>query len=41
MNDSQHFKQFFAHIKMQYKKDENIIKEKYPDFAKLIESFMT
>lgn len=26
MNDSQHFKQFFNHIKKQYKKDEELIK---------------
>jgi hypothetical protein len=40
MNDSQHFKQFFAHIRRQYKKDEGLIKERYPEFTKLIESFM-
>jgi hypothetical protein len=27
MNDSQHFKQFFAHIRRQYKRDEALIKE--------------
>jgi hypothetical protein len=41
INDSQHFKQFFAHIRRQYKNKESLIKEKYPEFTKLIESFMT
>jgi hypothetical protein len=40
INDQQHFRHFFAHIRKQYKKDEAIIKEKYPDFAKVIEAFM-
>ncbi len=40
MNDSQHFKQFFAHIRRQYKKDEALIKERFPEFTKLIDSFM-
>ena len=29
MNDSHHFKQFFVHIKRQYKKDEAYIKENF------------
>lgn len=41
MNDSQHFKQFFAHIKKHFKRDEALIKERYPEFAKMIESFMS
>jgi hypothetical protein len=41
MNDSQHFKQFFAHIRRQYKKDEAVIKEKFPEFTKLVDSFMS
>ncbi len=40
MNDSQHFKEFFTHIRGQYKKNSNIIKEKFPEFTKLIESFL-
>lgn len=41
MNDQQHFKHFFAHIKKQFKNNEAEIKEKYPDFAKVIENFMS
>lgn len=40
MNDSQHFKEFFAHIRSQYKKSQVVIKEKYPEFTKIIESFL-
>jgi flagellar motility protein MotE (MotC chaperone) len=40
MNDSQHFKEFFAHIRSQYKKNHVVIKEKYPEFTKIIESFL-
>ena len=41
LNDQQHFKQFFTHIKKHFKKDEAIIKEKFPEFAKTIETFMS
>ncbi len=39
LNDSQHFKQFFAHIRRHFKKDEELIREKHPEFSKLLESF--
>lgn len=41
MNDSQHFKQFFNHIKRHFKRDEALIKESNPDFARLVETFMS
>ncbi|CDW90482.1 UNKNOWN [Stylonychia lemnae] len=41
LNDQQHFKHFFAHIKKQFKRDEAIIQEKYPDFFKVIQTFMS
>lgn len=41
MNDSHHFKQFFVHIKRQYKKDEAYIKENFSEFTKIVESFLT
>ena len=41
LNDSQHFKQFIAHIRRQFKKDEALIKEKHPDFAKNFDTFVT
>ena len=40
MNDSQHFKEFFAHIRSQYKKSNAIIKENNPEFTKIIENFL-
>ena len=41
LNDQQHFKQFFIHIRKHFKKDEAIIRDKYPEFAKAIETFMS
>lgn len=29
LNDQQHFKEFFSHIKRQFKKDEKVIRENY------------
>ena len=40
MNDSQHFKQFFAHIRRHFKRDEALVQERHPEFAKIIEAFM-
>eukprot|EP00347_Sterkiella_histriomuscorum_P000882 403374161 len=41
MNDQQHFKHFFSHIKKQFKRDEALIKERYPEFASAIQNFMS
>ena len=40
MNDSQHFKQFFAHIRRHLKKDEALVQERHPEFAKIIDAFL-
>jgi len=36
-----HFRPFFDHIKSQFQKDEALIKEKHPEFAKVIEASMS
>ena len=39
MNDSQHFKQFFSHIREQFLVNKAIITQKYPEFVEFIGKF--
>jgi hypothetical protein len=39
LNDQQLFRNFFAHIKKQFKENEKVIRENYPDFAKTMDHF--
>jgi hypothetical protein len=39
LNDQHLFKNFFAHIKKQYKENEKQIRDHYPEFAKSMDIF--
>lgn len=39
LNDKKLFKQFFAHIRRQFKENEKVIRENYAEFAKTMDFF--